>query len=143
LKGYLGTPYEINFSELNGIVSQFKNGGQPVYLKRLGRNETDLWYDAVDFSGVNVLFVEWTHGNNDYLEGVDIPVFLNSTPKETLEHRKSRNRDGGADNPFTMTVLDIEQTALISQASKAKLIVAKNGEFLSLREFCELMRRES
>ncbi|MDR1705695.1 MAG: adenylyl-sulfate kinase, partial [Clostridiales bacterium] len=97
LKGYLGTPNEINFAELSGIISRFKNSADRIYLKRMGRGEADLWYDAVDFRNVKVLIIEWTHGNSDFFEGVDIPVLLNSTPAETLEHRKSRGRDGGAD----------------------------------------------
>jgi alpha-galactosidase len=83
----------------------------------------------VDFQYIKVLIIEWTHGNSDFFEGVDIPVLLNSTPEETLEHRKSRNRDGGADSPFTTMVLEIEQQMLASQAGKAKLIMSKSGEW--------------
>lgn len=130
LKNYLGTSREINFDELNGIISQFKNGVSDIYLKRMGRVETELWYDAVDFRDIHVLTIEWTHGNSDNLQGLDIPILLNSTPEETLAHRKARNRDGGTDSPFTSMVLDIEQGLLTMQAPKAKLILSKNGELL-------------
>ena len=126
LKNYLGTNNEIDFKELTGIISQFKNGASEICLKRMGREETELWYDAVDFTGKNILVIEWTHGNNDNLLGVDIPILLNSTPQETLEHRKARNRDGGTDSPFITTVLELEQQLLVSQASKAKLILSYN-----------------
>lgn len=138
LKNYLGTQNEINFSELSDIVAQFKNGASRIYLKRMGREETELWYEAVDFSDKHILVIEWTHGNNHNLLGVDIPILLNSTPQETLEHRRSRNRDGGTDSPFTTIVLDIEQEMLISQASNAKLILSKSGEFLSHGDFMRL-----
>ena len=139
LKNYLGTPNEIDFDELSTIISQFKNGASSIYLKRMGREETQLWYEAVDFSGKNVLVIEWTHGNNDNLRGVDIPILLNSTPGETLAHRKARNRDGGTDSPFTTMVLKIEQALLISQAAKAKLIVTKSGELITYDEFIQIM----
>ncbi|WP_372775349.1 hypothetical protein [Mangrovibacterium sp.] len=139
LKNYLGTEREINFTELSSIVSQFKNGASGIFLKRMGRDECSLWYDSVDFSEKQVLIIEWTHGNNDNLQGVDIPILLNSTPAETLEHRKSRNRDGGTDSTFITTVLELEQGLLISQAHKAKLIVSKNGELLSYGDFRKLM----
>lgn len=141
LKGYLGTPNEINFSEINNIISQFKNGVDKIHLKRMGREETELWYEAVDFSEKNVMIIEWTHSNNDNLQGVDIPILLNSTPEETLEHRKARNRDGAVDSPFTTMVLEIEQGLLISQASKAKLIVTKNGSLLSYDDFIKVMSK--
>lgn len=139
LKNYLGTSNEINFGEITDIVSQFKNGANTIYLKRMGREESELWYEAVDFSNKNVIIIEWTHSNNDNLQGVDIPILLNSTPQETLEHRRARNRDGAVDSPFTTMVLEIEQGLLVSQASKAKLIVAKNGDILSYDEFKKIM----
>jgi alpha-galactosidase len=135
LESYLGTPKEIDFAELNGIIERFKSGAPDLMLKRMGREDRDLWYERVDAGGIRVLLVEWTHGNSDWLSGVDIPVFLNSTPGETLEHRRSRARDAECDSPFTKMVLDIEQRMLIRQAEKAKLIVARDGSILSLGEY--------
>ena len=139
LRNYLGTTNEIDFQELSGIISRFKNGESRIFLKRMGREETELWYDAVDFIGKNILIIEWTHGNNHNLRGVDIPILLNSTPRETLEHRRSRNRDGATDSPFTTMVLEVEQEMLVSQAPKAKLILSKNGEIMTYRDFVRLM----
>ncbi|WP_141722821.1 ATP-binding protein [Cellulosilyticum sp. I15G10I2] len=131
LENYLGTNNEIDFDEINSIIDKFKNCADSIMLKRMGREEKELWYDTVDFSNVKVLVIEWTHGNNDNLVGVDIPILLNSTPQETLEHRKLRNRDGALDSPFTMMVLNIEQNLLFSQIHKAKIIVTKAGEIVS------------
>jgi len=142
LRNYLGTCNEIDFGELNEIISQFKNGGDEIYLKRMGREETELWYDAVDMKDKNVLIIEWTHGNSFNLRGVDIPILLNSTPQETLEHRRKRNRDKGADSPFTTMVLGIEQEMLVSQAPRAKLIVSKNCELLSYGDFVKIMQQD-
>jgi len=139
LKNYLGTMNEIDFKELTGIISQFKNGESRIFIKRMGREETELWYDPVDFSDKNIMIIEWTHGNNHNLQGIDIPIMLNSTPRETLEHRKSRNRDSATDSPFTTMVLEIEQEMLISQAPKAKLIMSKSGEILTYRDFVKIM----
>ena len=135
LKNYLGTHREIDFAELSGIVAQFKNGASTIFLKRMGREDAELWYEAVDFQEKSVLVIEWTHGNNHNLQGVDIPILLNSTPQETLEHRRSRNRDGATDSPFTTMVLGIEQEMLVSQAVNAKVIVSKSGEILSYGDF--------
>lgn len=140
LKGYLGTDKEINFDEVSSIISQFKNGKDKIWLKRMGRTECDLWYDKVDFSDINILVIEWTHGNSDNYDGVDIPVLLNSTPEETLAHRKSRNRDGKTDSPFTTCVLEIEQQILSKQAHKAKIIISKSGELLTFDEYKEQMK---
>lgn len=142
LRSYLGTPNEIDFSEVNHIITEFKNGKSSILLKRMGREEQELWYDAVDMTDINVLVIEWTHGNNFNLSGVDIPILLNSTPKETLEHRRSRNRDGNIDSPFTTVVLGLEQEILHSQAKNAELIVLKSGEIVSYNKYLEYMEMQ-
>ncbi|MDR1638197.1 MAG: adenylyl-sulfate kinase [Clostridiales bacterium] len=139
LAGYLGTPCEQGFDELAGIVSLFKNGSDKIWLKRMGRTETELWYEEIDFKQTKVLVIEWTHGNSDHFQGVDIPVLLNSTPQETQAYRKLRGRDGKTDSAFTSMVLDIEQKLLESQAYKAKLIVSKDFQILSFQEYKKLM----
>jgi alpha-galactosidase len=140
LKGYLGTPNEINFDAVTNIVSAFKEGANEIWLKRMGREESELWFEKVDFSEVNILIIEWTHGNSDYYKGVDIPVLLNSTPQETLAHRRARNRDGKTDSSFTMKVLELEQNMLREQACKAKIIVTKQGELIDYKSYQALMR---
>lgn len=139
LKNYLGTTNEIEFDDLTRIIKEFKNGEEKIWLKRMGREDTELWFEKVDFSKINVLVIEWTHGNSDNYNGVDIPILLNSTPQETLEHRKARNRDKGIDSAFTTLVLHLEQEMLHSQARKAKIIVSKSGELLSYEGYLHLM----
>ena len=141
LNDYLGTPNETDFAEVDQIMKAFKDGADSLYLKRMGRDEASLWYDKIDLSAKNVLIVEWTHGNSDYMSQVDIPVLLNSTPQETLEHRRSRNRDGKLDSPFTTLVLELEQQKLVDQAHKAKIIISKAGEIISFEEFWKLMKQ--
>ncbi len=140
LKNYLGTPKETDFEEVDRIMKAFKDGADELYLKRMGRDEASLWYDKIDLSAKNVLIVEWTHGNSDYMSQVDIPVLLNSTPQETLEHRRSRNRDGKLDSPFTTLVLELEQQKLVDQAHKAKIIISKAGEIITYEQFQKLMK---
>jgi len=143
LQHYLGTKNETDFDEVNRIIDRFKTGDSTIMLKRMGREDNDVVYESVDFSQIRVLVIEWTHGNNKNLHGVDIPILLNSTPSETLAHRKSRNRDGALDSPFTTMVLQIEQQLLASQAPSAKIIVSKSGEILSFEEYASLMEQES
>lgn len=130
LAEYLGTHQEQDYEEINGILAAFRRGDEAVWLKRMGRTESQRWYSKVDFSNINVLILEWTHGNNAALENLDIPILLNSTPDETREHRRQRARDGKTDSPFTTMVLEIEQAELDSRASAAKIIISKAGKIL-------------
>ena len=135
LAAYLGTDLEQDYKELNGILSEFHAGAESIWLKRMGRTEDARWYDAVDLSDTNVLILEWTHGNSDFLRGVDIPILLNSTPEQTRAHRRSRSRDGKTDSAFTTMVLEIEQAELDRCAHKAKIILAKTGENLTYAQY--------
>lgn len=139
LAHYLGSPRETDFDEVNRILAAFHDGEPVLMLKRMGRAADQLWYDRVDVRDTKVLVVEWTHGNSDYLVGVDIPILLNSTPEETLAHRRSRSRDGAVDAPFTTMVLELEQAQLRAQAPKARIIVSKAGKLLDQAGYRESM----
>lgn len=139
LEGYLGTPNEIGFDEIEAVVRQFKAGEDQIWIKRMGREDTQLWYEKKNFADVQVLIIEWTHGNSDYYKGVDIPVLLNSTPDETLAYRLMRNRDNAIDSPFTTMVLEIEQGMLQQQAHKAQIIVTMDARIIDYQEYCVIM----
>jgi alpha-galactosidase len=140
LASYLGTPLETDYDEVSAILDAFKNGADTLTLRRMGRDESALWYEDVDVADKKVLIIEWTHGNSDYLRGVDVPILLNSTPEETLAHRRSRARDGKVDSAFTTLVLSLEQKELHSQAHKAEIIISKDAELLSFADYCEVMK---
>jgi alpha-galactosidase len=139
LRAYLGSQAEEDYEQLNKIIESFKAGDPIVRLKRMGRTPDELWYDDVDMSETQFMIIEWTHANSDLLRGVDITVLLNSTPEETLAHRRKRARDGAVDSPFTMLVLKIEQEQLMTEAHKAKIIVTKDGRIIPYEEYCRVM----
>ncbi|WP_211223293.1 sucrose phosphorylase [Propionicicella superfundia] len=130
LRRYIGTPDEIDFDEVNGILDRFHAGAATLTLKRMGRTPDHLWYDDVDVSGSRVIVLEWTHGNSAFLRGVDISVLLHSTPEETLAHRRARARDGAIDSPFTTFVLGIEQELLGARAAQAQIVLSRSGELM-------------
>lgn len=130
LKNYLGTPNEQDYIHVNSIIKQFKDHKDGIYFKRMGRSEDERFYDLIDTSKINVLIIEWTHGGNKNIEGIDIPILLNSTPEETKAHRLSRARDGKVDSAFTTMVLEIEQEELDERRSSAKIVISKQGEIL-------------
>ncbi len=134
LTDYLGTEREIDFPMANTVIGSFKAGRDKIALKRMGQTTEDLRYEQVDLTGVQVLIVEWTHGNNPFLEGIDFPIFLFSTPEETLAHRLSRGRDKNTDTPLISRVLEIEHEKLMGQVDRAALILSKDGEVLSPTE---------
>ncbi len=136
---YLGQEAEQDFDELRGIVDRFRSGEQKIWLKRMGRKDDALWYDEVDFSGISVLIIEWTHGGSGRFGRVDLPILLASTPAETRAHRLARARDAGVDSAFTTMVLEIEQKLIENRAPQAALIISKSGDLITLEEYRQAM----
>ena len=142
LNHYLGSNTETDFEQLSAILTAFKSGADTLTLKRMGRTPEALWYTDVDVRQVQVLVVEWTHGLNANLHGVDVGILLNSTPAETLAHRRARARDGALDSAFTMAVLTLEQAKLHAQAARADIIVSSSGELLSHDQYLVAMGKD-
>ena len=139
LASYLGQEPEQDFDELREIVERFRAGDRQIWLKRMGRTDDALWYSQVDFTGINVLVIEWTHGGSGRFGRVDVPILLASTPAETRAHRMARARDSGADSAFTTMVLEIEQKLIEERAPQASLIISKAGSLVTPEEYRQLM----
>ncbi|MDD6036681.1 MAG: alpha-galactosidase [Lachnospiraceae bacterium] len=127
LTEYLGTPNEIEFDEVNQVIAEFKSGESAITLKQMGREEGEISYDKADFHDIRILLIEWTHGGSEFLSGVDLPVYIDSVPEDTLHNRVKRNRDKNAASELIKIVLDIEQKKLQKQAKGAKIIVDRDG----------------
>lgn len=128
LREYLGTPKEIDFDCINQVLAEFHAGKDTITLRHMGREDGDISSEETDFAGIPVMLVEWTHGGSEYLKGVDIPVFLESSPEETKERRIHRNRDENAASPFICRVVELEQEKLDIQKGHARLVVGKDKE---------------
>lgn len=127
LNAYLGTPQEIDYDRINQVLANFHAGDTSIELKKVGRNEGEIWFEQTDLTDVQVLLLEWTHGGSDYLEGVDFSVYLDSTPEETKARRIRRGRDENAASAFIQLVISLEAKKLEQQAKDADIIVGKDG----------------
>ena len=124
---YLGTVQELDYEAISNLLMQFHGGTSQLLLRHMGRTPDDIWYDRRDVSDTDILILEWTHGNSAYLQGVDVSVVLISTPEETLENRKKRNRDTAIDSPFVARVLRIEQKKINDGLDRADIIQDMHG----------------
>lgn len=127
LTDYLGTDQELDYEAVSNLLMQFHGGTSQMLLRHMGRTPDDIWYDRRDVSDTDILILEWTHGNSACLQGVDVSVVLISTPEETLENRKKRNRDTAIDSPFVARVLRIEQKKINDGLDRADIIQDMHG----------------
>ena len=131
LTEYLGTDQELDYEAVSDLLMQFHGETSQLLLRHMGRTPDDIWYDRRDVSDIDILILEWTHGNSTYLQGVDISVVLISTPEETLENRKKRNRDTAIDSPFVARVLRIEQKKINDELKRADIIQDMHGRIFT------------
>ncbi len=127
LTDYLGTDQELDYEAVSNLLMQFHGGTSQLMLRHMGRTPDEIWYDRMDVSDTDILILEWTHGNSACLQGVDVSVVLISTPEETLENRKKRNRDTAIDSPFVARVLSIEQKKINDGLDRADIIQDMHG----------------
>ena len=122
LKNYLGTERELRFFEVSFVLSAFKRGDEKIWLRQMGREAYEVWYKEEKAADKEILILEWTHGNSPLLTGIDLSIVLKSTPEETLENRKKRNRDAAITSPFVARVLRIEQEKINAGMDRADFI---------------------
>ena len=127
LTDYLGTDQELDYEAVSNLLMQFHGGTSQLMLRHMGRTPDEIWYDRMDVSDTDILILEWTHGNSACLQGVDVSVVLISTPEETLENRKKRNRDTAIDSPFVARVLSIAQKKINDGLDRADIIQDMHG----------------
>lgn len=130
---YLGTEQELLFSEVSSVLSLFKKGETTLMLRRMGRQAHEIWYEKVDVEKTQVLILEWTHANSPLLSGGDVSVVLKSTPEQTLENRKKRNRDAGTGSAFVARVLRIEQDKIDAGLARADFVQDMEGNMGDMR----------
>ncbi|MCR5211128.1 MAG: adenylylsulfate kinase [Lachnospiraceae bacterium] len=130
LDNHLGSPNEQNFDMLNGIISAFKDGAKELVFRRMGRDNTALWYERADMTDTRVLILEWTHGLSKHLLDIDTRVFIQTTPEETYASRMERSRDENARTDFIQAVIAIEQKQLTALIPTADIIINRAGELL-------------
>lgn len=113
---------EVNLEHLQKNIDEFKNANTHIQ-KPLVNYEADIIIEEeIDLEKIKVLIVEGTYVNT--LENIDLKIFIARTYLDTLEQRKSRNREEMTD--FIETVLSIEHDIIKKQKLTADLVIDKD-----------------
>ena len=135
LAAYLGSEQEQDYNDVQALINAFHSGKAQIPLRKLGDGEADFHYETGNFADKKILLLEWTHAGNPALHGIDINLFLHSSPEETLARRKRRARNANTDTPLIALVLELEQTMLNRNAENADMIQLMDGKILNAAEY--------
>ncbi|SFI29691.1 zeta toxin family protein [Halpernia frigidisoli] len=113
---------EVNLEHLQENIDDFKKAKNQIE-KPLVNYEADIIIEEeIDLEKIKVLIVEGTYVN--MLENIDLKIFIARTYLDTLEQRKSRNREEMT--AFIENVLSIEHNIIKKQEMTADLVINKD-----------------
>lgn len=134
---YLGSADEQDYTDVQALIDAFHDGQTQIPVRKLGTEEADFHYEMGNFADKKVLLLEWTHAGNSVLRGIDLNIFLYSSPEDTLERRKRRARNANTDTPLIAMALELEQIMLNENAKHADIIQLMDGEILSQKDYLD------
>lgn len=88
---------EIDFEELKRICNDFKKQ-KPIKFRRVHKYASVVEHNVLDTDEISYLIIEGLYAN--YLRKLgygDLSIYLEGTPKQTLEFRKKRNKENEND----------------------------------------------
>ena len=133
----MGSASEQDYADVQALIDAFHEGKTQIPLRKLGDEEADFHYETGNFADKKILLLEWTHAGNPTLQGIDLNLFLYSSPEDTLERRKRRARNANTDTPLIALVLELEQIMLNENAKHADIIQLMDGKILSRADYLD------
>jgi uridine kinase len=133
---WLGPHVEVRLDVLEANLRDAIAGAGAVSKPLVDYDANAIGQETVDLAGVQVLVVEGTYVS--LLRRVDTRVFIARSRRDTLEHRRKRNRGSEADDPFIEQVLATEHKIIAGHRQLADLVITRDFDVLSADEGARL-----
>lgn len=125
---WLGPHVEVRFDLLQANVDAALSGADSIDKPVVDYVANSVASEPLDIEGVKVVIAEGTYVS--LLRHVDIRVFIARNHRETLEHRKRRNRGDEARDPFIEEVLDVEHKIIAGHRHLADFVVTNDYDVI-------------
>jgi uridine kinase len=133
---WLGPHVEVRLDVLEANLRDAIAGAEAVSKPLVDYDANAIGQETVDLAGVRVLVVEGTYVS--LLRHVDTRVFIARSRRETLEHRRKRNRGSEAGDPFIEHVLATEHKIIAGHRQLADLVITRDFDVVSADEGARL-----
>jgi len=121
---WLGPHIEVRMDLLDAHLGDAA-AGRPLIVKPLVDYDADtIGEEAVSLEGVRVVIAEGTY--TSLLRNVDARIFIARTRRDTLAHRRKRNRGSEAGDPFIERVLEIEHRIIAGHRLLADFVITRD-----------------
>jgi uridine kinase len=121
---WLGPHVEVRMDLLDANLEEAREG-RPLIVKPLVDYDANtIGEETVSLEGVRVVIAEGTY--TSLLRHVDTRIFIARSRRDTLAHRRKRNRGSEAGDPFIERVLETEHTIIAGHGHLADFVITRD-----------------
>lgn len=125
---WLGPHVEVRLDVLEQNLIDAVNGAEKIEKPLVDYEKNCIIHELIDLIDVKVIIVEGTY--TSLLRNVDKRVFIDRDYKETLKHRKQRNRGDEANDPFVEGILATEHKIIAGHKNLADIIITNEYDVI-------------
>jgi len=118
---WLGPHVEVKLDVLNQNLKDAIHGKNKITKPLVDYDANTIDEEIICLEGVKVVIAEGTY--TSLLKDVDIRIFISRNWKDTLEHRKKRNRGNEASDPFIEQILATEHKIIAGHRQLADFLI--------------------
>jgi len=118
---WLGPHVEVKLDVLNQNLKDAIHGINKITKPLVDYDANTIDEETICLEGVKVVIAEGTY--TSLLKDVDTRIFISRKWKDTLEHRKKRNRGNEASDPFNEQILATEHKIIAGHRQLADFLI--------------------
>ena len=123
---WLGPHVEVKLDLLESNLKDAIQGALEIKKPLIDYDKNSVEEERISLEGVKVVIVEGTY--TSLLKHVDTRIFIARNWRDTLEHRKKRNRGNEVNDPFIEHILAIEHKIIAGHRQLADFVITKEYE---------------
>lgn len=128
---WLGPHIEVKLDRMEQNIKDAIAGKNEILKPTIDYNKNSISEERISLVDVKVIVVEGTY--TSLLKNVDTKIFISKNRRETLEHRKKRNRGNEVDDSFIEQILKMEHKIIAGHKFLADFIISKDDEIIIVK----------
>ena len=127
---WLGPHVEVKLDVMEQNLVDAIQGKREITKPLVDYDSNTIEQEIINLDGIDVLIAEGTY--TSLLKHVDTRIFIARNWKDTLEHRRKRNRGKEVGDPFIEQVLSLEHKIIAGHKHLADFLVTKDFDVIEV-----------
>ena len=129
---WLGPHVEVKLNVLDQNLKDAIEGKDQIKKPLVDYDRNSIEEEIINLNRVKVVIAEGTY--TSLLKNTDKRIFITRNRRDTLEHRKKRNRGNEVGNPFIENVLKIEHKIIAGHKQLADFVITKEYDVIDVEK---------